>query len=215
MKLLASVLCLDRQAVKALHITDPYSLHRVVYSLFQDVRNETEKSSSQASGILYADLGGNFNGREVLLISDREPASKVDGLYGFVQTRPIPEDFLDHKKYRFKVVVNPTRRDNASRKLVPVRGRDEVARWFMQKSSSAWGFLASAESLQVDRVDVLQFKDKHQSSVTIAQAHIQGQLTVTDRELFHRSFRTGIGRGRAFGCGLLQIIPIVDDPFNG
>ena len=37
-----SVLRLDRAAVKALKVTDLYSLHRVVYSLFDDVRTEAE-----------------------------------------------------------------------------------------------------------------------------------------------------------------------------
>ena len=50
MSLIASVLHLDRRAVKALRITDPYSLHRVVYSLYPDVRSDTDKSRSRASG---------------------------------------------------------------------------------------------------------------------------------------------------------------------
>lgn len=215
MKLIASILHLDRQAVKALRITDPYSLHRVVYSLFTDVRSDTDKSSSQTSGILYADQGGDFHGRKILLLSDRSPASMVSGQYGKVESRAVPEEFLDHDHYRFKVIINPTHRDSASRRLVPVKGRQEVAQWFLHHASSGWGFSASAEHLQIDRLEVLQFNDKHQSMVTIAQAHIQGLLTVTDREKFVHSFTTGIGRGHAFGCGLLQIVPIIDDPFNG
>ncbi|TVS17243.1 MAG: type I-E CRISPR-associated protein Cas6/Cse3/CasE, partial [Gammaproteobacteria bacterium] len=37
MNVIASILQLDRRAVKALRITDAYSLHRVVYSLYPDV----------------------------------------------------------------------------------------------------------------------------------------------------------------------------------
>ena len=70
MSLIASVLHLDRQASKALRITDPYSLHRVVFSLYDDVRSVEEKSASQASGILYADQGGDFRGRRILLLAD-------------------------------------------------------------------------------------------------------------------------------------------------
>lgn len=44
MSLIASVLYLDREAIKALRVTDPYSLHRVVYSLYPDVRSETDKT---------------------------------------------------------------------------------------------------------------------------------------------------------------------------
>ncbi len=41
--LYASVLHLDRHSIQALKVTDPYSLHRVVYSLFDDVRSEASK----------------------------------------------------------------------------------------------------------------------------------------------------------------------------
>src|SRR5690606_6883771 len=68
MSLIASVLHLDRRAVKALRITDPYSLHRVIYSLYPDVRSEAAKAASEASGILYADQGGDFYGRKILLL---------------------------------------------------------------------------------------------------------------------------------------------------
>jgi len=65
----------------------------------------------------------------------------------------------------------------------------------------------------VDRVEVLQFKDKQQNPVTLAQAHLQGQLRITDAAQFRNSFTQGIGRGRTFGCGLLQIAPLLDNPF--
>jgi len=213
MTMIASVLHLDRRAVKALRVTDAYSLHRVVYSLYDDIRDQAQKEASTASGILYADQGGDIRGRKILMLANREPMDAVDGEYGEVLSKPIPDDFLDYEHYRFKVIVNPTRRDSASRKLVPVRGRDAVAQWFTERASSSWGFAAAPEHLQVDKINVLQFKDKQQRQVTIGQAHIQGQLRITDKEQFSRSFTQGIGRARAYGCGLLQIVPVVDHPF--
>lgn len=213
MNLIASVLQLDRTAVQALRITDAYSLHRVVYSLFEDVRSDAEKAASHASGILYADQGGDFQHRTILLLSDRPPAPYIDGQYGTIRSRSIREDFLEYSSYRFKVVVNPTRRDSASGKLLPVKGREAVMQWFLQRAAQSWGFDASPEHLQIDKLQVLQFNDKAQRPVTIAQAHVQGLLTVTDRVQFLHSFSHGIGRGRAFGCGLLQIVPFVDHPF--
>ena len=93
MSMIASVLHLDRKAVKALRITDPYSLHRVVYSLYADVRSSEAKNASQSSGILFADQGGDFAGRRILLLADRAPADCIDGQYGQVQSKPIPGAF--------------------------------------------------------------------------------------------------------------------------
>jgi CRISPR system Cascade subunit CasE len=213
MNMIASVLHLDRKAVKALRITDPYSLHRVVYSLYEDVRDTGEKAASQRSGILFADQGGDFASRRILLLANRAPADSVEGRYGEVQSRPVAGGFLDHDNYRFKVIVNPTRRDSASRKLLPVKGREAIGEWFAERSQQSWGFRVSSQHLQVDKVEVLNFNDKHKNPVTIAQAHVQGQFSVTDREQFRNSFTQGIGRARTFGCGLLQIVPLIDNPF--
>lgn len=213
MSLIASVLHLDRLAIKALRVTDPYSLHRVVYSLYPDVRSAVEKNQSRASGILYADQGGDHRGRKILMLADRQPAQKVEDQYGEVECKPLPIGFLDHTHYRFKVIVNPTWRDSASRKLTAVRGRDAVADWFVQRAASSWGFSIDRDQLQVDRVDVLQFADKQKRPLTIGQAHIQGLLYVSDPRQFRASFTRGVGRARAYGCGLLQIVPVIDSPF--
>lgn len=217
MSLIASVLHLSRADIKTLGITDPYSLHRAVYSLYDDVRSDADKAGSQASGILYADRGGDFHGRKILLLANRAPAEQARSNHGQaagqVQSKAIADDFLSHTRYSFKVIVNPTRRDNKSRKLLPVKGRDAIAQWFMERSPASWGFAIAPAHLQINKVEVLQFKGKDQQPITLAQAHIQGQLQVTDAQQFQRSFAQGIGRGRSFGCGLLQIVPLLDSPF--
>jgi len=214
MTMIASVLHLDRRAVKALRITDAYSLHRVVYSLYDDVRDAQQKQASTASGILYADQGGDIRGRKILMLANREPMGTVEGQYGQVHSKPIPDNFLAYDQYRFKVIVNPTRRDNASRKLLAVRGREAIAQWFVERGPRSWGFEVAPQTLQVDKIEVLQFKDKQQRQVTIGQAHVQGLLRITNRAQFANSFTQGIGRARAYGCGLLQIVPVIENPFD-
>ena len=214
MTLIASVLHLDRKAVRALKIDSPYGLHKAVYSLFAETRSTDEKNASVPSGFLYADQGGDYQSRKILLLSDRQPLEQVDGQYGQVQSKTISTDFLQHQNYRFKVIVNPTRRDNASRKLIPVKGREAIAQWFTIRASISWGFNVLPLQLQVDNTDVLKFPDKVGRPVTLAQAQVQGVLQVTDRQQFIQSFKQGIGRGRAFGCGLLQIVPFIESPFD-
>jgi CRISPR system Cascade subunit CasE len=214
MKMIASVLELSRQDIKALRITDPYSLHRMVYSLYDDIRSDAEKQSSVSSGILYADQGGDYKSRKILLLANRQPHTKIDGLYGEVRSKDIPMDFLYHTKYRFKVIVNSTKRDSKTKKLIAVRGCEAIAEWFMTKAPKSWGFDVIPETLQIDSVNVLQFKAKQDRTITMGQAHVQGVLQVLDLELFTKSFTHGIGRGRSYGCGLLQIVPLIENPFN-
>jgi len=206
MSLFASVLRLDRTSHRKLKITDPYSLHRVVYSLFEDVRNDSEKSAHISSGILYADQGGDWRGRQVLLLSDREPCLPSDAEGIEIEPRAIPPDFLEHEAYRFKVIANPTRQMNG--KKIPVKGREAITDWFCQCAPKNWGFEAVRDTIAIGRVEVLQFKGKAGAPITLAQAHIEGCLRIKDKALFQTSFRRGIGRGHAFGCGLLQIEPL-------
>ncbi|MGL5038879.1 MAG: type I-E CRISPR-associated protein Cas6/Cse3/CasE [Aeromonas sp.] len=209
MTLYASVLRLDRAAVKALRVTDLYSLHRVVYALFDDVRSEAQKQASESSGIQWVDKGGNHLYRQILLLSDRPPQA---GEYGEVETRLLPDDFLSHRHYRFTVTLSPTRRDNQSRQLKPVKGREAMTSWFIERASQNWGFAVDPSHLQVEGVQVAQFKGKAERAITLQQATLSGYLTVTDPERFALSVASGLGRGRAFGCGLLQVVPLIEQP---
>ena len=185
--------------VRALRLTDTYSLHRAVYNLFEDVRGG---DATLHSGILYADKGGDARARRLLILSGREPREPEHGL---LETRVLPPEYLAAAVYRFEIIINPVRRENSSGKLVPLRGREAVAAWFCAKAP-AWGFSVRSESLQVASLVVDRFA-KGGHNVTLGKATLTGFLDVTDKARFAASVLQGIGRGRAFGCGLLQIVP--------
>ncbi|AUW07378.1 type I-E CRISPR-associated protein Cas6/Cse3/CasE [Vibrio campbellii] len=209
MQLYASVLKIDRKSFKELRIKDTYSLHRVVYNLFECVDNETSRC------IQWVDMGGDFHSRDVLIFSDKIPRSSIDGA-GTVVTKEIPLQFLGYDFYRFEIVVNPSYRPmkrgselNGNRtKIVPIKGRENIEKWFIEKSVKC-GFECSA--IQVESVVVDKFNAK--SSVTIQKVKIVGQLKVTDRDQFIKTVASGIGRAKGFGCGLLQVTPIIESLF--
>jgi CRISPR system Cascade subunit CasE len=207
--LIASVLRLTRSDIKALRIADAYALHRVVYSLFEDIRGAAQKQASTPSGILYADKGGDFDSRRILILSNRPP--KPDPGFGEIDSRPIPADFLQHAGYAFEVIINPSKRDRQTGKTVAVRGREAIAQWFAERAPQSWGFEVEPARLQLESLSVQTFA-KDGQTVTHGGATLKGILHVSDRECFKRSFRLGIGRGRAFGFGLLQIIPLRKHP---
>ncbi|WP_058914445.1 type I-E CRISPR-associated protein Cas6/Cse3/CasE [Entomohabitans teleogrylli] len=204
-----SVLRLDVSACRQLNITDGYSLHRVVYGLFDDIRSDEQKQSSVISGIQWVDKGGDARGRRVLILSNRPPKEPN---VGELETRTLPEGFLSSHHYRFTVCLNPTRRDRGTHKLIPILGRDAIGAWFCQRASG-WGFHVDPLQVQVDAIKVMRFDAGAQKNVTLQQATLSGRLTVVDLRLFKRSFMSGIGRGRAFGCGLLQIVPLPETVF--
>lgn len=203
--LYAAVLRLSRTDVKALKITDAYSLHRVVYDLYDDVRTTQQKQASLPSGILYADKGGDFASRQILILANRPPNPEPD--YGQIEIKAIKEAFLHYPRYSFEVIINPGKRDKQTGKISAVRGREAIAQWFIERAEKSWGFKVNPINLQIEKMAVQSFiKDGH--TVTHGSANIKGELLVIDPQQFSLSFRQGIGRGRAFGFGLLQIVPI-------
>ena len=187
---------------KALRVTDTYSLHRVVYGLFDDVR---EGDREKGSGILFVDMGGDKYGRQLLILSDRQPREPEYG--EFDRTEPIPEAFFGFSAYRFEIVVNPVKRDSRTQKRTPLCNREDITRWFLEKAPS-WGFEVQESSFQVAEINADVFW-KGEQKVTLGKARVTGTLTVVDKERFTQSVCRGIGHGKAFGCGLLQVAPIV------
>lgn len=185
--MIATILTLTRKDANALRITDDYSLHRVVYSLFEDVRSDTEKQSSVPSGFLFADKGGDAKGRKILILSDREP---LQPSHGTLTSRPVPDDFLQHSFYKFEVTLNPTRKDNRSGKRIPIKTPEEVAAWFGGKSLASWGFCVVPNNLDVQMLPVMQFK-KGNRTITHGAARVSGMLQVENRETFIDSFKKG------------------------
>lgn len=201
----ASVLRLSRADMKILNIKDAYALHKVVYGLFEDVRSDAEKQTSTASGIVYTDKGGDFNTRQILLLSNRKPHQTPQ--FGEVSTKSIHSDFLTHERYAFEITLNPGKRDKQTGKVVPIRGREGIEQWFKERAPKSWGFSVNPRNLQTNKISVQVF-EKMGKTITHGSATLQGELTVIDRDRFCQSFTQGIGRGRAFGFGLLQIVSL-------
>lgn len=201
----ASVLRLSRSDIKTLKITDAYSLHKQVYGLFDDVRSDSDKANSKSSGILWADKGGDFQTRQILMLSTRKPHQTPQ--FGEVESRIIKSDFVEHERYGFEIILNPSKRNKQTGKIEAIRKREDIALWAIERAHKSWGFEVHPDHLQVQINPVSQF-DKSGKTITHSSAHLKGELKVIDRALFIQSFLQGIGRGKTFGFGLLQIVPL-------
>jgi CRISPR system Cascade subunit CasE len=203
--MIASLLTLTRADIKALGLKDAYSLHRIIYDLYEDVRSTQEKQTSTPSGILYVDKGGDWQSKRILMLADRPPRIPQ---HGRIESRSIHDNFLQHDQYAFEVRINPSKRDKSTGKIVAIHSSDAIKKWFIHKAPDSWGFNLAPEKLQIQNISVQTFEKKNHK-ITQGSASLIGQLTVLNRDRFAQSFRQGIGRGRAFGFGLLQIVPLI------
>lgn len=179
-------------------VFDIYTIHKIVYSLFPKENNETRS-------FLFTYKGGDFHEKQILILSKNQPMLPE---IGTIESKEIPVTFLEQKYYGFEVIINPVKRDSKTGKIIPIKKREEIMTWFIEKSGN-YGFEIMPESLSVSDTNVLQFtKDK--KNVVLGKAKCTGRLYVTNRELFIKAFENGLGRGKAFGFGLLQIVPLKD-----
>ena len=191
--MIASVVSLDRQAIQSLKIADPYTIHKFVYSLFPGNRRQ----------FLYYDQGGDLRFKRILLVSQEQPLVPE---IGKIESKFIPDSFLDHQRYAFQVLLNPVEQPSGSNRKVPVVNKDSLRVWFSRRQES-WGFTTDIDMLEIFNMGV-QISRKNGMDVTHNMAEFRGILEVADRECFIHSFTDGIGRGKAFGFGLLQLRPL-------
>lgn len=195
--MIASMLNLSRSDCRALQLKDVYSLHKVVYSLFP------RHSDDGVRTFLFADKGGDFHGRRILILSQQSPQTPE---WGTISSKKVTKSFLEFNDYAFEIVMNPVTRSLRTGKLVAVRGNDNLQNWF-QKKVLRCGFEVDTESLQAGHTKVITYT-KNGMTCTHGSATFKGKLKVTDRDGFIKSFQNGIGRAKAFGFGLLQIAPL-------
>lgn len=191
--MIASQVSLDRIAIQQLKLSDPYTIHKFVYSLFPgDKRN-----------FIYYDQGGNWQYRKILILSEVQPTLPS---FGKIESKYVPPSFLRHKSYAFQVLLNPVEQPEGKKNKSPVVGKGPLYNWFLKKQSD-WGFSADPVSLEIltEGVQIIENKGR---KIVHNRAEFRGILQVTNYDLFHHSFSKGIGRAKAFGFGLLQLRPL-------
>lgn len=180
-------------------ISDTYSIHRLVYDQFS--KDTTSAESKRILPLWALSAKGAFN--RIVILSCEAPQKEV--MPCILKNRSsieFPEKILNAKRCIFKITVNPTVKKEG--KIVPIKDFQSVRSWFCEKGIKN-GFLV--ESAIVNDIHADIFTDKHGYKVTINKAEVSGELQVKDQAKFRTAVFDGIGREKAFGCGLLQIIP--------
>jgi len=104
---------------------------------------------------------------------------------------------------QFRIKANPSKRSKETGKTVAFTSTEDRLLW-LERQALRSGF----EVLQVDTIpipDIYGRKAKASAPIKIISVLFQGALKITDTELFRQALQQGIGRGRAYGCGLLSV----------
>ena len=166
----------------------------------------------------------------IYVLSRRPP--RTQGNVWRLQTRDYAPKLKAGMRFHFDLRANPTvseRHDGKARRhdvvmrekkrLLAERGLDHWGAWrgddkpdlytVVQKTCSAWlqarasrnGFEVNLDELAVDAYE----QHSQDTDVKFTTVDFSGELTVIEPSTFEATLFNGIGRAKAFGCGLLLI----------
>lgn len=80
---------------------------------------------------------------------------------------------------------------------------EQQRQWFFARAQKN-GFAVSDDEFDLIERSVQKFR-REKKYVTLSTAVFEGNLTVTDKVLLAAALKNGIGRAKAYGCGLLTL----------
>ena len=118
----------------------------------------------------------------------------------------------DGQTWQFRLKANPVHSSMGDKDKLKNRGRlfahvthNQQKAWLRERSEKN-GFILNDDGYNVVKTEWVKFrKGNSKDKVTIKCATFEGFLTITDVETFVRALTNGIGRSKAYGCGLLSI----------
>lgn len=193
---------------------DAYGWHKVIWRFFpnQETRDFLYRVDESPSGL------------RIYILSSMAPVPPVALPDRAVRVREIPESFLAHKRYRFQMRVNPTKRIDTDARTgqkkekgmrVPLTQLADLTAWLARKGVQS-GFSVPCLDrwpsedcpLSIVQEGRRSFRKPQLAPAHHASVQFSGILDVTDATLFRQAFEHGIGSAKSFGFGLLMLQPI-------
>jgi len=199
----------QRETMQAL--SSPHILHGAVEQSFAEKDNRKLWRIDWLSDACY-----------LLVLSQEKPDfTHIANQFGFPAQRPPWEtkDYnlllsrLQKGQWHFRLRANPTRSSLNEKDKTSGRGKvfahvtqEQQRNWLLLKAE-ACGFQLAEDEFGVVHSQWVKFqKGKNsKSKVVLRTVVFEGKLTVIDLERFEQTLLSGIGRAKAYGCGLLTI----------
>ena len=116
------------------------------------------------------------------------------------------------QQYHFKLTANPTRTvtdtNGKKRRKAEIGPRNQL-QWLVSRGEDMgadFGSSADEATAMVTRSQKLNFPNKG-NRITVISCTYEGTLKVTDPKKLQQVLTEGVGRAKAYGCGLLTLAP--------
>lgn len=153
----------------------------------------------------------------LLVVSSSKPdLSRLEkyGVAGSAQTKNYDHylsEIQNGKRYRFRAVLNPVHSvsdgSEARGRVFPeVTVSQQLS--YLEKRAEPNGFRLIPNEYTVTSRRYVLLKKAGQKTVRLSQAAFEGVLQVQDADLFRKALTQGIGRKKAYGFGMMTVIPL-------
>lgn len=154
----------------------------------------------------------------LLMLSEEMPDLKrleKYGIEGSAETKDytlLLNQLREGDKLRFRVVLNPVKslssgkRSGKRGRVIPLVTAEQQLEYLKDKAPK-YGFSLNDNEIMITSRSFETLRRKNQRPLKICQVGYGGWLTIEDLDRFKLALIQGIGKKKAFGCGLLTVIP--------
>lgn len=156
--------------------------------------------------------------RYLLVLSEQKPDLERLEYYGVANTaQSKPYDSLlerldNQMKVRFRVTLNPAisissgKQSGKRGKVMPHVTLEQQMQYLYDRSLKN-GFQLENDEWTITERSLEPLNKKKMRPICLSKVSYEGLLTITDVDLFRKVLVTGWGKKKAYGCGLMTVIP--------
>ncbi|MFD9061840.1 type I-E CRISPR-associated protein Cas6/Cse3/CasE [Kitasatospora purpeofusca] len=193
--------------------TNAIDLHHRLMSLFPD--DIADSTARQDLGVLFRTETASDGGHRILLQSSLPPdLDRLPAGYGPGTTKSLAL-LLDAVRpglaVRYRIAANPIRKPGRTTRelynlsaVVPLRGA-AADDWWTRQAETAGLRITALHSTPLDAARGTRRSD--QRHIRHDRVQFDGTAVITDTEALRARLTGGIGKGKAYGCGLLSLAP--------
>lgn len=155
----------------------------------------------------------------VLLVSETKPDLEMLEKYGVSGTartkdyEPFINSLKNGQKARFRVTLNPVkslsdRSGNSKRgRVIPHITVEHQCEYLLDRAQKN-GFDLNYEDFTIIERGFVPLEKRGGRQIKLVKASYEGILTITDIELFKNTLLKGLGKKKAYGFGMMTVIPV-------
>lgn len=153
----------------------------------------------------------------LIVVSEEKPDAKsveqygVEGSFETKRYDPFINSMSHGDKMRFRVVLNPVitlSKGKGNRGAVKPHITVEHQMKFLIDRSEKNGFHLNPDEFFIVERGYSTLNKENQSPINFIKVVYEGLLTISDPEIFRHTLTEGFGKHRAYGFGLMTVMPV-------